>query len=75
MREGGYAGGQLPQAYRIPVVAKELFNLYFGDVATRVWNYFNADDIPEQFTANRRTVKALFSEADGYIYLQVGKIN
>ncbi|WP_458411798.1 stalk domain-containing protein [Schinkia sp. CFF1] len=60
------------QSYRIPIVAKELFKLYFGQDADRVWNYFNRDDIPEKFTANGRTVKAQYVSATGSIYLQVG---
>jgi len=62
----------LRQSYRIPIVAKELFKLYFGKDADRVWNYFNKNDIPERFTANGRTVKAQYVEATGSIYLQVG---
>ncbi|MCS1391977.1 S-layer homology domain-containing protein [Lysinibacillus boronitolerans] len=63
----------IPQSYRIPIVSKELFKLYFEEDATRVWNYFNDNDIPAHFTANGRTVKATFIELDGSIYLQVGK--
>jgi uncharacterized protein YgiM (DUF1202 family) len=63
----------LAESYRIPVVSKELFKLYFGADATRVWNYFNSNDIPDTFTANGRTVKASFIESDGSIYIQVGK--
>jgi uncharacterized protein YxeA len=63
----------LPQSYRIPIVAKELFKLYFGDDATRVWNYCNSNDVPEQFTANGRLVKVSFIESDGSMYFQVGK--
>ncbi len=62
----------LNQSYRIPIVAKELFKLYFGKDADRVWNYFNKNDIPEKFVANGRTVKAQYVEATGSIYLQVG---
>lgn len=63
----------LKEAYRIPIVAKELFKLYFGGDATRVWNYFNSNDIPEQFTANGRSIKTSYSPADGAIYLEVSK--
>lgn len=62
----------IEQSYRIPIVAKELFKLYFGQDADRVWSYFNRNDIPEKFTANGRTVKAQFVEATGSVYLQVG---
>lgn len=63
---------QLEQSYRIPIVSKELFKLYFENDADRVWNYFNKNDIPEKFTANGRTVKARYVEVTGSIYLQVG---
>ena len=63
----------LPESYRIPIVAKELFKLYFGADAERVWNYNNNNDIPEQFTANGRTVKVSYIKADGSIYFEVGK--
>ena len=69
----GWKINSLEQGYRVPVVALEVFKLYFGDDAQRVWNYFNNDDIPEQFTANGRTVKASFIPADGSIVLEVGK--
>ena len=63
----------LKQAYRIPIVSKEVFKLYFGKDATRVWNYFNSNDIPDNFTANGRKVHAVFSRADGSVSLQIGK--
>ncbi|MDZ5472335.1 stalk domain-containing protein [Bacillus sp. 31A1R] len=63
---------EVEQSYRIPIVAKEVFKLYFGKDANRVWNYFNRNDIPEKFTANGRTVKAQFIEPTGSLYLQVG---
>lgn len=63
----------LPDSYRIPIVAKELFKLYFGADAERVWNYNNNNDIPEQFTANGRTVKVSYIEVNGSVYFQVGK--
>ncbi|WP_288585998.1 MULTISPECIES: S-layer homology domain-containing protein [Lysinibacillus] len=69
----GDANGQIPQAYRIPIVAKELFKLYFGDDAQKVWDYFNNNDIPEEFTANGRKVKATYIDIDGSMYIQVGK--
>ncbi|MFB5089388.1 hypothetical protein PGC35_19720 [Psychrobacillus sp. PGGUH221] len=63
----------LPESYRVPIVAKELFNLYFGGDADRVWNYFNKNDIPESFTANGRKVTSTYSPADGAITLHVGR--
>ncbi len=63
----------LAEGYRIPIVSMELFKLYFGADAQRVWNYFESNDIPEQFTANGRTVKASYIPADASIYLEVGK--
>jgi hypothetical protein len=68
----GWTDEQIPASYRIPIVSKELFKLYFGTDADRVWNYFNSNNIPDKFTANGRTVKAFYSEADGSVYLQVG---
>lgn len=61
------------ESYRIPIVAKEVFKLYFGADATRVWNYFNNNDIPDHFTANGRQVEAVFSNADGSVALIVGR--
>jgi hypothetical protein len=61
----------LPNSYRIPVVAKELFKLYFAKDADRVWNYFNKNDIPEQFTANGFKVTAVYSSATGSITLML----
>lgn len=63
----------LPESYRIPVVSKELFKLYFEDDAEKVWNYCNNNDIPEKFTANGRTVKVTLIEVDSSVYFQVGK--
>lgn len=68
----GWQSKTLKQSYRIPIVAKELFKLYFEKDANRVWNYFNNNDIPERFTANGRTVTAFYSEGTGAIYLTVG---
>lgn len=62
----------LQYAERVPVVAKELFKLYFGADANRVWNYFNSNDIPDQFTANGRNVTSTFSNADGAVSLTLG---
>ncbi|MCS1391976.1 S-layer homology domain-containing protein [Lysinibacillus boronitolerans] len=69
----GDAGGYLKEAYRVPIVAKELFKLYFGDDAQKVWDYFNNNDIPEEFTANGRKVKATYIDISGSMYIQVGK--
>lgn len=63
----------MEQGYRIPVVAKELFKLYFGNDATRVWKYFNTGNIPDHFTANGRSVKATANDLEGSLYLYVGK--
>ncbi|MFC7373080.1 hypothetical protein ACFQPF_15680 [Fictibacillus iocasae] len=67
----GDANGYLKQAYRIPIVSMELFKLYFGKDAVKVWNYFNTD-VPRKFTANGRLVTASFSEKSGSLYLEVG---
>ncbi|MFB5086984.1 hypothetical protein PGC35_07140 [Psychrobacillus sp. PGGUH221] len=71
----GWVDNSIPETYRIPIVAKELFKFYFGGDGDRILGYFNNNDIPEQFTANGRAVKASFSQADGAIYLEVGKRN
>lgn len=63
----------LPESYRIPIVAKELFKLYFGKDATQVWNYMNKNDVPENFTANGRKVHVYFSEDTGSLTFQVGR--
>jgi hypothetical protein len=68
-----WTDNSMSESYRIPIVSMEVFKLYFGEDATRVWNYFNNGDIPDQFTANGKTVKASFIEADGSLYLEVGK--
>ncbi|WP_052130236.1 copper amine oxidase N-terminal domain-containing protein [Ureibacillus sinduriensis] len=68
----GWTDPALKYSERIPVVAKEVFKLYFGSDANRVWNYFNSNDIPEQFTANGRKVTATFSPADGSVSLTLG---
>lgn len=63
----------IPESYRIPIVAMELFKLYFGADATRVWNYCNNNDIPESFTANGRNVKVTFSQETGGLNFEVGR--
>lgn len=63
----------LKQSYRIPIVTKELFKLYFEGDADRIWSYCNNNDVPEKFTANGRTVIVSYIEADGSLYFQVGK--
>ncbi|MFC5542434.1 S-layer homology domain-containing protein [Ureibacillus suwonensis] len=69
----GDAGGLIPQAYRIPIVAKELFKLYFEEDYMTVWNYFDKNDIPENFSAGGRKVHALYDEKNGCLGLQVGR--
>ncbi|WP_114571804.1 SH3 domain-containing protein [Exiguobacterium flavidum] len=59
----------LPSSYRVPIVAKELFKLYFGSDAMKVWNYFNRGDVPESFTANRFKVKASYNPMTGSLTL------
>lgn len=63
----------IPQTYRVPIVAKELFKLYFGNDATKVWDYFDKNDIPDNFTAGGRKVHAYASESVGSITLQILK--
>lgn len=63
----------IPQSYRIPVVSKELFKLYFGKDYSKVWDYMNKNDVPENFTANGRKVHVYFSEEAGSLTFQIGK--
>ena len=58
-------------SYRIPIVAKELFKLYFGNDANRVFNYFETGDAPETFTANGFHAKIV--QGDGVTVLQLTK--
>jgi Copper amine oxidase N-terminal domain len=59
-------------SYKIPIVSAQLFKFYFEKDWLTVWNYFNRNDIPEQFTANGRTVKSSFNEREGALYLEIG---
>lgn len=63
----------IPESYRIPIVAKELFKLYFGNDATKVWNYCNSGNIPDHFTANGRNVDVYVSSSTGGLTFQVGR--
>lgn len=65
------ADGRLKQAYRIPIVAKELLKLYFAGDAMRVWNYLDTGDIPDQFIANGRTVNASYDANSGILSLEI----
>ena len=67
------SNGLIPEAYRVPIVAKELFKLYFEKDYMTVWNYFDKNDIPDNFTANGRNVHALYDDKTGAIVLQVGR--
>lgn len=62
----------VPDTYRIPVIAKQLFNFYFGSDSQKVWNYFNTNQIPTQFTANGRTCYASFISRTGQLVLEIG---
>lgn len=68
----GWEDSAIPASYRVPIVAKELFKLYFKNDATRVWNYLNNGEIPDQFTANGRIVKTTVSSTHGSLHLEVG---
>ena len=63
----------IPESYRIPIVAKELFKLYFGEDATRVWNYLDSGNIPDRFTANGRNVTVLYDPNSGGLLLELGR--
>lgn len=62
----------IQQSYRIPIVSKELFKFYFGKDYMTVWNYMDSGQIPDTFTVNGRTVKSMFSDADGCLYMDIG---
>ncbi|WCK57395.1 S-layer homology domain-containing protein (plasmid) [Aneurinibacillus sp. Ricciae_BoGa-3] len=53
--------------YRIPVVSKELFKLYFGKEYMTIWNYYNTGKFPNNgsFTLNGREVKVYWNNQDG----------
>ncbi|MFC5541615.1 stalk domain-containing protein [Ureibacillus suwonensis] len=60
----GDAGGLIPQAYRIPIVAKEFLKLFFEDDYMIPFNYLNdyfhnGVVPPETFTANGKTVETI----------------
>jgi len=59
-------------SYRVPVIAEELFEFYFGEDANRVLGYFNRKNIPQEFTAGGRKVDVFFSGGDGTLILKVG---
>ncbi|WCK57711.1 copper amine oxidase N-terminal domain-containing protein (plasmid) [Aneurinibacillus sp. Ricciae_BoGa-3] len=71
-RYTGWQAPEVPASYRIPVVSKELFKFYFGKDYMKVWNYFNSGNIPNQFTANGRTVMVNLNDTDGCLYIHVG---
>ena len=58
-------------SYRIPIVTKELFKLYFGSDANLVFNYFETGDAPETFKANGFNVRIV--QADGSTSLWLRK--
>ncbi len=62
----------VPDAYRIPVIAEQLFKFYFGNDWKTVWDYYNNNNIPDKFTANGRTCYSSYASATGQVILDVG---
>lgn len=71
LRFSGWENEYAPESYRVPIVTKELFKLFFEKDAERVFNYFKRNDIPDDFTANGRTVHAYLDAVNGAVLLDV----
>lgn len=63
----------LSESFKIPVVSAQLFHFYFEEKWKTVWNYFNRNDIPEQFKLNGRTVKVSYDNLRGILTMKIGK--
>ncbi|TJY40638.1 hypothetical protein E5161_15885 [Cohnella pontilimi] len=62
----------LSESFKIPVVSAQLFRFYFEDNWKTVWDYFNRNDIPDQFKLNGRTVKVSYNHVSGILTLEIG---
>jgi|GEM_PF-2291410 len=60
------------ESFKIPVVSAQLFRFYFEDKWKTVWDYFNQNDIPDQFKLNGRTVKVSYSHLTGIMTVKIG---
>ncbi|AZK45377.1 S-layer homology domain-containing protein [Paenibacillus lentus] len=58
-------------SFKIPVVSAQLFHFYFGEKWKTVWNYFNRNDIPEQFKLNGRIVKVSYDYFTGILTMKI----
>jgi hypothetical protein len=62
----------LSESFKIPVVSAQLFHFYFEDKWKSVWDYFNRNDIPDQFKLNGRAVKVSYSHLTGVMSVEIG---
>jgi hypothetical protein len=60
------------ESFKIPVVTAQLFHFYFEEEWRTIWDYFNQNDIPEQFTLNGRKVDVSYYRTDGSLVVEVG---
>lgn len=68
----GKPDATLSESFKIPVVSAQLFRFYFEDKWKSVWDYFNRNDIPDQFTLNGRKVKVSYSNLTGILSFEIG---
>ncbi|WP_460321301.1 S-layer homology domain-containing protein [Paenibacillus sp. YSY-4.3] len=69
----GQPDATLSESFKIPVVSAQLFHFYFEEKWKTVWNYFNRNDIPEQFKLNGRMVKVSYDHLTGILTMKIGK--
>ncbi|MFD0959998.1 S-layer homology domain-containing protein [Paenibacillus chungangensis] len=69
----GQPNEEISESFKIPVISAQLFHFYFGDQWETIWNYFNRNDIPEQFTLNGRSVDVSYFELEGSISVKIGR--
>ncbi|WHX49334.1 hypothetical protein QNH46_01170 [Paenibacillus woosongensis] len=69
----GQPDATLSESFKIPVVSAQLFHFYFEEKWKTVWNYFNRNDIPEQFKLNGRMVKVSYDHLTGILTMNIGK--
>ncbi|MBB6678535.1 S-layer homology domain-containing protein [Cohnella lubricantis] len=69
----GKPDAMVSESFKIPVVSAQLFRFYFEDKWKSVWDYFNRNDIPEQFTLNGRQVNVSYSHLTGIMTVGIGR--
>ncbi|MEF2969097.1 S-layer homology domain-containing protein [Paenibacillus sp. M1] len=69
----GKPDATVSESFKIPVVSAQLFRFYFEDKWKSVWDYFNRNDIPEQFTLNGRKVNVSYSHLTGIMTVEIGR--